>query len=176
MRNHGVSRIHRPSTDHRSAFDSGLSIERSPGCPGAADAQRCGSVGHQIVDQGSHPRPHGEYHPVRSATPRWPRAKPDRCVAESSVGHCRVRLRVYPTSWPRRFTRADRSTAAPGRTKRWRHGAGPHCGGCHRCALQDTEPRGLGGIRSRTRRGPGRSGTQPDLVRVSSGRARARST
>ena len=28
------------------------------------------------------------YHPVRSATPRWPRAEPDRCVAESSVGHC----------------------------------------------------------------------------------------
>ena len=51
-------------------------------------------------DQGSHPRPHRRYHPVRPATLRWPRAKPDRCVAESSVGHCRVRLRVYPTSCP----------------------------------------------------------------------------
>ena len=26
MRNHGVSRIHRPSTDHRSVFDLGLSL------------------------------------------------------------------------------------------------------------------------------------------------------
>ena len=30
MRNHGVSRIHRPSTDHRSVFDLGLINERSP--------------------------------------------------------------------------------------------------------------------------------------------------
>ncbi len=31
MRNHGVSRIHRPSTDHRSVFDLGLINERTPG-------------------------------------------------------------------------------------------------------------------------------------------------
>src|SRR3954466_7835226 len=30
MRNHGVSQIHRPSTDHRSVFDLGLINERSP--------------------------------------------------------------------------------------------------------------------------------------------------
>src|ERR1700682_2076026 len=39
-RNHGVSRIHRPGTDHRSAFDSGLTKERSPRLQPRAPSRR----------------------------------------------------------------------------------------------------------------------------------------